>query len=606
MNRAIPLIFAFVFLAPLLVHAELEPVQGMDCGELKNRECSNLKPVYCENGVPVENCTKCGCEEGWNCNSFSQKCQETGEIEFEVVSENGTKESPMQKRAGGAIEFVIVNNKGKRLTAQNIFSVNASTKGRDLEVTEKQDGVFSVEIEPGFLEGDSAILLIQADVKTTKRISEEQAIEVFFENEEIKIEISFRKNSFFEGEKIDLVEIQAGYSDGEVPELSELEFVVESKGAHKCSGKEKNENGIVIDYPVRAGDFVQELDLTITGVDSFGNRVIKEAVVPLASGRNPLFALAIEPKAETFAFCNTSTFTAEVFSTEKSKLTGLTVKISSAELGVDESMQQETQFRFSRSIELPCEERNPAEFTLEILATAEINGETVSYAEKRKATLTEQLGIEFVSPEEGITNINGALLERIELKLNAGEDLTGPDKVNALLKVDNVERNLVLEKNTETGIHSATLTPGVAPGDHVFEISLKDGFSGNKAIHSTLNQSIEFELMVFAVLFPLFLIGFSLYRKKHKASENRTEKEQFEITKRKRMLKDLKFAYYKRRISEKEFKEASMKITQELSELFQKKKNPKKTQESKETREKSVIENRIEEIKKKREKGLPL
>jgi hypothetical protein len=44
-------------------------------GLLEFGECSAVrKPQYCDNGVLVDNCVKCGCPTGMNCNNETNHC----------------------------------------------------------------------------------------------------------------------------------------------------------------------------------------------------------------------------------------------------------------------------------------------------------------------------------------------------------------------------------------------------------------------------------------------------------------------------------------------------------------------------------------------------
>ena len=42
-------------------------------------ECSVDKPKYCDNGILIDDCIRCGCQEGQNCNEVSGSCYEPGD-----------------------------------------------------------------------------------------------------------------------------------------------------------------------------------------------------------------------------------------------------------------------------------------------------------------------------------------------------------------------------------------------------------------------------------------------------------------------------------------------------------------------------------------------
>jgi len=68
------------------------------------------------------------------------------------------------------------------------------------------------------------------------------------------------------------------------------------------------------------------------------------------------------------------------------------------------------------------------------------------------------------------------------------------------------------------------------------------------------------------------LFGVNFLKNHFKEKNILTEKQRFEIAKRKRMLKTLKLQYYKRQISEEGYKEKTLKISSELKELNREKK----------------------------------
>jgi len=87
----------------------------------------------------------------------------------------------------------------------------------------------------------------------------------------------------------------------------------------------------------------------------------------------------------------------------------------------------------------------------------------------------------------------------------------------------------------------------------------------------------QFLPLVGLIIFVLIaLFGVNFLKNHFKEKNILTEKQRFEIAKRKRMLKDLKTDYYKRRVSEQEYKDKALKIQAEIKELQKAKQGKKK------------------------------
>ncbi|MEW6295538.1 MAG: hypothetical protein AB1467_04565 [Candidatus Diapherotrites archaeon] len=100
------------------------------CNETKNQECSAQKPFYCENGILIENCIKCGCTGG-KCNPSTGKCIEAGEENY-LLSINSINSSPYAQPGNAiTIEIDLINDSGKKTTAGGKYLLEINFKGNE-------------------------------------------------------------------------------------------------------------------------------------------------------------------------------------------------------------------------------------------------------------------------------------------------------------------------------------------------------------------------------------------------------------------------------------------------------------------------------------------
>ena len=93
------------------------------------------------------------------------------------------------------------------------------------------------------------------------------------------------------------------------------------------------------------------------------------------------------------------------------------------------------------------------------------------------------------------------------------------------------------------------------------------------AIIQTGPEPIEFLPFIALIVFVIIAIaGVNALAAHFREKNIYSEKQRFELAKRKRLLKDLKVAYYKRQLTEAEFKRESLKIQAEIKEIESQKK----------------------------------
>ncbi len=174
-------------------------------------------------------------------------------------------------------------------------------------------------------------------------------------------------------------------------------------------------------------------------------------------------------------------------------------------------------------------------------------------------------------------SVEGKTLDEISLDIVLkGDSEPERDSINAKLITAHSEQDILLERDEKTGTYRASLKEGIPLGEQMMRIELGDGLDLNKTIYAVLvplpesPEPMAIMALITISITLMFLLNFA--RNRFRDAGEKIEKQRFEIAKRKRMLKDLKLQYYKRRVSEEEYKEMSLKISSELKELGKEKK----------------------------------
>jgi len=597
----------FVLALFLAFYLPAAGAEGTGCGSLGNGQCSETRPIYCDNGIPVPNCGECGCEPGWECEEFTQRCVER-ETMFAVVSEHGTEKNPWSRRQEYSLEFMVAGPDGKALSESKVSGLEVSLDGRQLEAEGDGKGIYSVKIEPGYRENDSAVLLLSALARPNREIRLEREFTVHFENEQTTLHWFFQK-PFHEGESIGVFKARAIYEKGDSVEGGIFTAVLKAKNAAIEKTLELK-NGLLecdFGYPLSLGDIAESPVIEVTGTDDFGNRIEKAIIVPTEEGKNPEFNLVVSEIADLYEYGATVPIRASVNSTQKAELKNTEVWVFSESLGLEEKIEfglEGEEYYFE--VNLPAQ-RNIEEFDLRVEGKAELSGESLGYLEEKTLGLTDGLAIKFIHPAGEVIAHAAGSSDTIVVVLGLRE--TGKpatiERVNATLSVNGEEQEIELVRQ-DNGEYSARLSPEMGPGPNSLKLQLGDGFRHSREegeIQVTVQP--QYPVVYFAGFIALIVAVHFLGKKIRKRMKRKSvvsEKEKFEIAKRERLLKDLRREYYKRHISEEEYKERAIKIQTELREL---KKKPKEPGKEAIEREKMLeeIDKRVEEIKKKRKKG---
>lgn len=633
----IKVIFFLLFFSPTIASASpTSDSKGMDCGDLKNGECSPIKPIYCDNGVPVANCTKCGCEKNYVCNSFTNRCQEMESLEIVILSERGTEKNPFSKRKENKIEFQVRESEtSKPLHKNRIQKMEVLLDGNELGVNALSNQKFEAIISPKYREKNVSELQFKILGTVNKTISFDRTMTVFFKNETIVLNPLFERAAFFQGEKIGLIKFDPKYVDENLVEFNEIKAILKREDKNLIEKTAIEETKLFFDYAISEKDGKKGLKIKITGTDSYGSTLNKTIKVPVKKEKNPLFNLEIQPTQKVFARGASIKVKAFVHSSKETLLENLRVWIESKDPDKNKPMNSDKEKNsYWQEINLPGPNAGKTKTSFIVNGSAELKGKKLFYSEKKQAILTKKIGAKFVYPKEGPNTLKENEIKSVDVNLYCFPGIeTKLEKAIGVLKVDGKSQEITLLKNSE-GLYTASLKKPISSGEHALELNLTQGLVGSTGvIHVDLKKDVNPFLFIGITVSIIFAFILFNYLQGHlRKKREQTEKERFKIIKRKRLLKELKKEYYKRHISEEEYRDRIMGVQRELKALTKEKKPRKKRaggekKTAKKTKKKGTeekkpqakleepgegkkavddIEKRIEEIKKKREKGLPL
>ncbi len=180
----------------------------------------------------------------------------------------------------------------------------------------------------------------------------------------------------------------------------------------------------------------------------------------------------------------------------------------------------------------------------------------------------------FVQPVNGenISQAGGIRSITVEIKKQDGKN-EEVEKMPATLIVDGSLQNIELHR-LEKGLYTAALEREIPVGTHALHLALHDDWNSNKTIHTTISKAADLTWFFAGMILLIIAISGTIELKNHiKEKNTKKEKQRFEIAKRRIMLKNLKLEFYKRHITEKEYRKEALRIQAEIKELQKNKKN---------------------------------
>ena len=449
-------------------------------------------------------------------------------------------------------------------TPQSTGTINADVKigGEAVEV-EKEEKYFSAAIPAGYSHDNMELLEVKIERGSSKS---ENVFPLYFKPAEIGVKGSpLEEKSLHIGSSIGELNVFLEFGDGEVPLegdfragfFSGTEMVAEAALERKLDFYTAE-----IDYAIKVEDYFNGLELRLEGKDSHGNVLESQAFPVEMQKDNPGFNIVIlKPDLSvsgSFGYGQEIELVASYESDGEPGSASMSYQSPGGEPYSLSGLERE----FSALVKLP--EAGAEAYSIVVFGTAKIGGVEVSDFEILELKLSNQLEIEFIYPAEGSTALQGdgkALI--VSIRYPGGRALE-KDSFKAVLYIDNERKVITLKKDPATGNYSFGLDEPLT-GQHSLKLVLPEtgDMSGSAEIATNIAAGFDF---LGILLFVLLLAGlgcagyFVLRRFRAPGAELKAQ-----ITKApakpkaaagyfKDEMKKLEIEFYKRKISEEEFR----------------------------------------------------
>jgi len=466
-----------------------------------------------------------------------------------------------QKNSEIAIKVEVLNRAN---TPQSTGTINADVKIAGEEVKmEKEEKYFSGTIAAGYSYSNMELLEVKVSRGTSKS---DNMFPIYFGPAEIGVKGNpLEEKSLHVGSGIGEINVFLEFQDGDVPLEGDFTAAIYSGGenvAEEALERKLDFYTANIPYEIAFSDYLNGLEMRLEGRDSHGN-VLESEPFPIELQKdNPQFNIMIlEPDLSVESSFGYGQEINLVASYESEKEPG-SVAMSYQVPGGKAVSLSGADREFSALVKLP--EGGVESISIVVFGSANIGGEEISDFEVLELDLSKKMEIEFIYPAEGQTVLQGDGREVIVSIAYPGGRELDKDSFKAVLYVDK-ERNVVtLEKDLKTGYYSFELDEPVT-GQHSLRLVLPETgeMGGSAQIATNVAAGFDFlGILLFVVV--LAGLGYSVYyiTKRFRAPGVSLKAQITKAVKKpksaashfKEEMKNLEMEFYKRRISEEEFR----------------------------------------------------
>jgi len=497
---------------------------------------------------------------------------------------------PLSKNEEAYIEIEVINYKA---VAQNTTNITATAKIDGLEIElEKEGKYFHGTFNPE--ESTSSNALLEVTIESGAK-NEEQEFPLFFEATELQLT------------KIEMKEIGLGEEIGDVkakiehPATGEVtsgtfNAVIYSGGKLKAAKEMKRDGDLFsasFTYNISAEDYVENASIIITGWDDKGNKLKENSKKLNLKQGSPEFDIeVIQPNLKEnskLAFGQAITLVANA----KGSAEDIELKVLFPEKDIDHAMTVKGS-DYTYSLVMPF--AGPNKTNIAIYGSGKVNGKTVTDIEFFEIEFSSELVIEFVYPSEGNIDSRGNSKE-IEVKIAYpnGDPLENKS-IKGTIVIDNESNVISLLKDSETGNFKASLKDELL-GEHTIKLSIQEipglsGLTGSNEVSTNITRQLDV-IGILLLLAIIALVGYAGYYIKTKLKtmppETKTKKEPAE-----NKMKKLEMAFYKRKISEEEFKKKMLTLQKRARMDAQLKPEKQKETKIKKSGDSERLQNAIE------------
>jgi len=475
--------------------------------------------------------------------------------------------NPVPKGKELAVVLDIRDASGQQLKG---LSPRVSVEGTAVAVSESENGTYSGSFTPAYTITNTPAIYAEANAFVSGKNRTTNTQSVFnLAPAEITIANPFEAKTYVLSQEINGLEMLLYYPNGSIVQEAGL------SAEFSCREGKSNilfRQGTELDLGIVVDESMSDCMVSFGASDTFGNFGSAEFALPVNLD-NPDFRIVVE--RPDFAFNNLFSFKQPVV---------FVVSIQSlreSELAVEKMLLKATKVNkeifFSEDVNngsymallvMPGSQEGFDLFPVSIEAYGTIAGQGIKAVKNVEMMLSNKLGIEFKYPVEGANLFNPSHGNRLIVAL-AYPDGTGFDGsgVNAVLDDGKAEQQLVFTKNPETGFFESQIAGNWPLGEYTLSLGLLGEFTGNeKSILVGMSQPFDWMLLVYLII-GLFVVFSAMFfaRKALKEKSEKLESLRTEQANLKGMIKRLRFEYFKRRITEKEYKERVLVAQQKLA-----------------------------------------
>ncbi|MEM0360093.1 MAG: PKD domain-containing protein [Candidatus Diapherotrites archaeon] len=322
------------------------------------------------------------------------------------------------------------------------------------------------------------------------------------------------------------------------------------------------------DHVVSETDLLEGLKLKLEGRDSHGNIVAELIELPLEKSNPELRIELIEPIEGSSGFAFGQRLRVRAKAIHKSpSLKNKALFLECGRLDLFTGMEfDSTKKEYFSEILLPLPGFGNATILCSVHAYGFEGERQVESVAHFTVNLSGNLGIEFVLPSQGNFKVFGGRVGQLRVKLlqENGKPFEGLD-VNAVLVVDGKTMEKTLKFDSWSGVHYADLDSPLEAGQHSLAVSLSQPFQGNNEILTVIEEDV-FAGFLLSSLVLLIVVGLLVWFFWF-FSRNALAERKALLAEKQKLLglrKKYKFEFFKRHISEKEFRERSKAIDKSL------------------------------------------
>ncbi len=463
---------------------------------------------------------------------------------------------------------VEVLSRTNRPQSTGSIRLTATLAGKELKMS-KESKYFTANVSPDYSFNNTEILEVKA--RSGSRRSDTK-IPLYFSPAQIAVKGNpLEEKDLFVGIPIGRINAGLAFGDGDVPMDGNFWAEVYSGKRRIARAKMTRKLDFYttdINRALELEQFFNKNRLVIKGDDGHGNPVAENSFDINFRCNNPKFNIEIVNPAKSelgsFGAGQEVSITAKVVSSEE--------KAENPELSVfvprgSVTKLAKTGQEFTGKVQLP--QTQEKSIAIAVYGKAEVAGETVSAVKTLNLELSKKFEVSFVYPSQGNTVLqeNGKTII-VSIRTPSGNVFYGKS-VKGVLYVDGINQVLQFRKDPGTGNYSASLDKPLI-GRHTLKLVIpeRDGMSGLAEIQTNIVQGFDF-LGILLIVLLVTGLGYSLWfvaRKlktpgldlKHQIEKTSIAKPVGDYLKKE--MKKLELEFYKRKISEEEFRERMLEL----------------------------------------------